>query len=101
MTAQADTIVACGYTAPLSSVTLEKREDLTKVLLLHHLVLSRKSQLDQLAEGLQSLGFLGLLRENEDLFQDVLVDCGKPLTAQDIIDLLPGRYVITITVIFV
>lgn len=63
-----DFIVDAGFSKPLSSITMEIKEELVKVLCLHHILLKAKAELDQLKEGLQSLGVLNIMKNSPSFF---------------------------------
>ena len=72
----ADITIEAGYTLPLTSLQLDDREDLTKTLMLHHVILCRKAVLDQLMTGLSYLGVLEAIQRHPVVFEPYSVQKG-------------------------
>ena len=49
-------LLECGYYKPPSVVDLNDKEEIVKAVSLHHVIFKSKAELDQLKDGLQTLG---------------------------------------------
>jgi len=56
------------YCKPSSAVGLEDKEGITKAMSLHFLIFKAKAELDQLKDGLRTLGAAGAIQAMPDTF---------------------------------
>ena len=68
-----------GFGIPSCKVTLADREDVVRSLSLHNLIYANKAEIDQLKEGLRTLGVLSLLEKYPHHFRPLLQSTTKPL----------------------
>ncbi len=79
---EADIIIDGGYTKPLALLKMSDRVQLMRTLMLHYTVLRLRSVLDQLAEGLSTLGVLEAMSSYPKLMEPLFIKGKlKPLTA--------------------
>lgn len=71
-------VMDAGYTKPLLHM---HKQDMLSTLAVHYCLLNVKAELDQLCEGLETLGLLSAIREYPQLFQCLFVSEGNCLTA--------------------
>lgn len=62
-----------GFSTPVSRVTLDDVPVITKAVFLHETVLSVKSEIDQLAEGLDLFGIRQLIKAHPSLMKPLFV----------------------------
>ena len=62
-------VLESGFTKVASANTLADRENLIKSLCLHHTIFKCKAELDQLKEGLQTLGVAAAIKVLPDTFE--------------------------------
>ena len=68
------------------SLDLNQRQELTRVLCLHHIILKSKAEMDQLREGLATLGVADIMKKNPKCFESFFVYTqSKTLTAGKIL----------------
>lgn len=81
-----------GVCMPSRSVLFQQRDVIVQDLVMHYLVHSCKSELDQLKQGCSELGVLSLLRTHPNLFRPLLMVAGKPrLTARNVAKMFKAR----------
>lgn len=61
-------VLESGFTKAASAITLADRENLIKSLCLHHTIFKCKAELDQLKEGLHTLGVAVAIKVLPDVF---------------------------------
>ena len=66
-------LLATWFQKPLAQLRPKDVDDLVGFLLEYHLFVKVKAEIDQFVEGLLTMEFLGHLRKNPSLWQDVLV----------------------------
>ena len=76
----------CGITKPTASIQDSDREGIISSLCLHYVVLASKAELDDMVEGLKSLGVLSLIRDNPIMARQLFVKHEQPLTAEILFD---------------
>ena len=77
-----DTLLECGYCKPFASLSLSDREDLLHALALHFIILRPKAELDQLKEGLASVGVAESMEMYPEILKSLFVSAnGGPLHA--------------------
>ena len=77
-----DIIVDAGYTLPVTAVTLRRRSELVRTIMLHAVLLRNKLELDQLKTGLSTLGVLEAMSKNQNIMEPYFVSGKRPkLTA--------------------
>lgn len=78
----------CGISKPSASIPDADKEGVISSLCLHFVVLATKAELDDMVNGLKSLGILALIRENPVLARQLFVK-GSPkhLTADTLYDI--------------
>ena len=62
-------LIDCGFTKPPCLLQLADKTALVKALTLHHVILRSKAELDQLRDGLNTLGVASALASNPMLFE--------------------------------
>ena len=62
-------IVDFGFTKPLVFIGLEDRPSLVKAVSLHHIIFKCKAELDQLREGLGTLGIADAMKSHRSLLE--------------------------------
>ena len=68
------------------SLDLNQRQELTRVLCLHHIILKSKAEMDQLREGLATLGVADIMKKNPKCLESFFVYTqSKTLTAGKIL----------------
>jgi hypothetical protein len=65
-------LLDAGYTKPISQITDDKKGEATKTLSLHHCILSVRTELDDICDGLSVAGILGAIQTYPDLFRKCL-----------------------------
>ena len=68
-----DDIIETGFTKPLATLKFSDREQLVKIIGLHHTIFKCKAELDQLCRGLQALGLLQQIRAYPDVLESLFV----------------------------
>ena len=71
-----DIILNCGYTKPLFRAEMEDREEISRTIALHYTLLQSKAEMDQLKQGLNSLGVADLMKEQVHLFANFFTSDG-------------------------
>lgn len=61
-------LLECGYYKPPSVVDLNDKEEIVKAVSLHHVIFKSKAELDQLKDGLQTLGVGSAIKAMPDAF---------------------------------
>lgn len=75
------------------SVTMDNIDHVLQLFAKHYLLLSVKSELDQLVEGLGVLKMLDLIRDNPNKFMQLFVhSVPQPLTTDHMLELFPPKY---------
>ena len=69
-----DKLLETGYRKPLTSLTLNDREEIVGVLKLYHTLIKVKAEIDQFVEGLQCLGIHGYMKLYPELMEPVFVN---------------------------
>lgn len=78
----------CGFSAPSSALTVGEKEDIMKSLSLHYLIYANRAEIDQLMDGLKTLGVLQLMQQHPSLFKPLLLSSAKPsLTSSQMVKL--------------
>lgn len=72
-----DVLMGCSFNKPPSVIRLKDKTALVKALLLHHLILRSKAELDQLKEGLRTLGMADAMQSYPDLFEPLFTAVGQ------------------------
>ena len=72
-----DMLVDCGFTKPPLFIGLADRPALVKAISLHHIILKRKAELDQLRDGLGTLGVADALKSHPSLFEPIFIASGQ------------------------
>ena len=62
-------LIECGFTKPPWLLQLADKMAVVKALTLHHVILRSKAELDQLRDGLSTLGVESALVSNPTLFE--------------------------------
>lgn len=65
----ADYTIDAGFSKPIASLTMDSKNELIRVLCLHHVLLKSIAELDQFKEGLESLGVLDIIKSNPNIFE--------------------------------
>lgn len=65
----ADALAECGFTKPPILVGLQDKPTLVKAVCFHHLILKCKGELDQLKDGLGTLGVADAMKLNPSIFE--------------------------------
>ena len=78
-----DVLVDNGITKAPSLLRLEDRASIVKALSLHYIILRSKGELDQLKDGLRTLGVADAMEMSPDLFEAIFTNSGQ-------INLTPG-----------
>ena len=68
-----DVIYDSGFSTPVTCVCMEDAPAIVKAVSLHTTVLPVKTELDQMAEGLELFGIIRLIREHPSLMQPLFV----------------------------
>lgn len=68
-----DLAMECGWSKPIANLELTSREELKKVICVHHILLKCKAEMDQLREGLVALGVMEIMVNNPSCLQDFFV----------------------------
>ena len=68
-----DVLVTCGFTRPISTLTLRDIPLLVESVSLHASLLVVKAELDQLVEGLRDTPVLEMMRSNPVLCRDLFI----------------------------
>ena len=86
--------ITSGYTKALGSAAFSQRDHLVAVMVAHQLIGNRLSELHQLCEGLECLGFLKLLRQHPQVLQPLLCAPASQdqLTVTAVLSLLDPKY---------
>lgn len=80
--ANIDLILECGWSKPVLSLQLGQKEELKRVLCLHHVLLKSKAEMDQLREGLATLGVADIMKKHPACLESFFVFTpSKVLTA--------------------
>ena len=61
-------LLECGFVKPISGIRLYDKDSLVRTLCLHHMILKSKAELDQLKEGLGTLGVATAMESMPDVF---------------------------------
>lgn len=61
-----DILSQVGYDMPLADTVQAHKPPIVKAVTLHHCILSVKAELDEIGNGLQTLGVLGILKKYPD-----------------------------------
>ena len=75
-----DIILECGYTKSITALTVDDKEDILKALCLHNIIFKCKAELDQMKEGLRTLGVATALEVLPDTFQCLFTSVEETLT---------------------
>ena len=75
-----DMLLESGFTKASSAITLADREDMIKSLCLHHIIFKCKGELDQLKEGLCTLGVAAAIKVLPDTFECLFTTTKEILT---------------------
>ncbi len=82
----ADTTMEAGYTKPVATITMARKQELVRILMLHYTLLRNTAVLDQLKAGLSTLGFwMPWLRTPPSLKLSLYLD-SNPLSLQVLCD---------------
>lgn len=77
-----------GFSAPSRTFTVADKDDIVKSLSLQYLIYANRAEIDQLKDGLQTLGVLQLMQQYFYLFRPLLQSTTKPsLTASQMLRL--------------
>ena len=68
-----------GFSAPSSKLTLADKVNMVRTLSLHYLIYANRAEIDQLMDGLKTLGILQLMQQHPQLFRPLLQSATKPL----------------------
>ena len=80
-----------GLGGPTSKYKFSDRDGLVQSFALHYSVFNVKAELDQLLDGMKTLGVLDLIRSNPNTMRQLFVAGGEPvLTADSMFDLFKG-----------
>lgn len=74
-----------GFTKPPTAVALSDKEHIIKALCLHHIILKCKAELDQIKDGLRTLGVATAIEVLPEAFQCLFT------AAEDLKMITPGR----------
>ena len=82
VTEESGIMIDAGFCKPLTSITIEDKEEIIHTIALHHTILKSKAELDDLKRGLGALGVLDMLENYPDLLKSFFTTSGvKPITA--------------------
>ncbi|XP_019859560.1 PREDICTED: uncharacterized protein LOC109587781 [Amphimedon queenslandica] len=88
-----DILFSTGFSKPICNVTIADKEEITRVVALHHTLLQCLAELDQLKKGLRSLGVLSIIEENKNIMKPFFMyypdNC---ITADKLKDLLRAHF---------
>ena len=91
-----DTVFECGFTVPVSRVTLENIPTLIKAISIHSTIVPIKAELDQLSEGLKLFRVLDTVRKWPQEMKELFTyNSNTKLTAQDMIRLFDIEFSLT------
>ena len=77
-----DTLLECGFCKPFASLSLSDREEMLHAMALHFIILRPKAELDQLREGLASVGVAEYMELYAEILKPLFVSTtGGPLRA--------------------
>ena len=68
-----------GFSAPSSKMTLADKVNIVRTLSLHYLIYANWAEIDQLVDGLKTLGILKLMQQHPHHFRPLLQSTTKPL----------------------
>lgn len=74
-------ILDSGYSKPVSSISVDTKEELVQSLKYHYTLYRTKAALDQLKSGLSILDVNKAMTDHPEVFKDFFVHTSKPLTA--------------------
>ena len=74
-------LMETGFKKPLSKLVMNEKSCLRSTLIDFHCILKSKAAIDQLAEGLENLNILYVMRQYPELMRPLFMNPAKPLTA--------------------
>ena len=82
----------CGVSRPANSYKVDEKNTIIELMTLRSVILTRKAQLDQVAEGLSENGFLQFLQKDPSNAKKLFVCKKRHLTAETFKDLFTVGY---------
>lgn len=77
-----DMMMECGWSKPVTTLILSHKDELIKVICLHHILLKSKAEMDQVKEGLAVMGVDKIMANQPQCLRSFFVfDPSKVLTA--------------------
>ena len=77
-----DILTEAGFSKPIIKLSLADKSELIQIVALHHTILKCKAELDDLLDGLRSLGIDEMLKTHPNLLQPYFTATGiQALTA--------------------